>query len=378
MPGCRQISLVENYRSNQPILDLANYIINTHATEGYPKVMSAAHNRGERPKMVYCYSQYHEAEAVCSLITDLNAKGIPMHEIAVIYRSSSQAAGLELMLSAEKISYKKYGGMRFLEKACVLDVLAYLRALSNAYDEIAWYRILQLYEGVGKKYAQVISGDSASKGSRILIEHRYKKRKFAKELEGLFEAYNEWLQTDEEGCTGEIVRKVIEHYIEVRKKACLNMKTSDEGARDEMMQQIESDEQDLDVLIDLASPYKTPAEFLDSIVLDQNAGTDRDKNEDSLILTTVHSAKGLEFTAVLLLDCVDGIFPSLREGTIEEENEELRCMYVAVTRAKEYLYMFCPDEVSVYGRMESGYPSHFFDNRELYDEVRYGLNGKWQ
>lgn len=377
MPGCREIALVKNYRSNQHILDLANYIINTYSTEGYPKMMSAVHNRGERPQLVCCSNQFQEAEAAYRIIMNLNAQGIPMKEIAVIYRSSWQAARLELILSSEKIGYEKYGGIRFLEMSCVLDVLAYLRVLSNAYDEIAWYRILKIYGGVGQKYSQVISGGATSKGSRILIDHPYKKRKFAKTLEEFYGIYNEWLKINGNDRTGEIVKNVIDHYIDTRKKACMNMKTSDEGIRDEMMKQIESDEKELGVLVDMAAPYKTPAAFLDSIVLDQTAGTDKKEDNDSLVLTTVHSAKGLEFTAVLLLDCVDGIFPSMREGTQEEENEELRCMYVAVTRAKEYLYMFCPDEVSIYGRTEIGCPSHFLDNTDLYDQKRYRSERKW-
>ena len=99
MPGCRKIALVKNYRSNQHILDLANYIINTYSTEGYPKMMSAVHNRGERPQLICCSDQFQEAEAAYRIIMDLNAQGIPMKEIAVIYRSSWQAARLELILS---------------------------------------------------------------------------------------------------------------------------------------------------------------------------------------------------------------------------------------------------------------------------------------
>ena len=363
MDGCRIVKLTDNYRSNQKILDLANYVINRHSTEGFPKEMRANHSRGGMPVVIHTEDQFKEAERVLELIEDELKNGIPAQEIAVLYRNSFQSAKLEALLTNRGITFEKYGGIKFLELSYILDALAYLRVISNPHDEIAWYRILQVYDGVGERYAQDISELAVEKGDRLLIDHPHPRHRYAGALASLYVYMQEWRQEEDPAAT---LKKVISHYLGTKKNTIKNMRLNDESMREEMLEGLKSEKQDLDILVEMAGRFDDIPSFIDSITLDQSRKPETD--DDCIILSTIHSAKGLEFTTVIILDCVDGIFPSCEKGS-PEDNEELRCFYVAVTRAKERLYIMQPMNAMRNGKYFWGGSSHYLDNDGLYDVV---------
>ena len=359
---CKVVKLTKNYRSNQYILDLANYVINEHATEGFPKTMTAVHDRGQKPYLIHCASQISEADNVMTIIMTSIKRGIRPEDIAVIYRSSMQVTQLELLLTKHKIPYDKYGGMKYFELSYVLDILAYLRILVNEGDELAWYRVLRLYEGVGSKYAQVMSESAIEKGANLLRENEYRNRAFKHALLDLYDRYQAWKKEED---TKKLVKDIITHYGNTVRNAIMHMKTKDESNREEALMSLEKSLMELSPLPAMAAEAAGIASFLDSISLEQT----RKDNEKTgkVVLSTIHSVKGLEFNTVVILDCVDGICPSCLEGD-EEDNEELRCFYVAVTRAKEHLYMMYPDTVMKFGKKQMAFLSHYLDAPMYYEE----------
>lgn len=361
MEGCRIVKLERNYRSNQEILDLANYIMKKHATEGFKKTMRANHRLGKKPGLVYCMNQNSEAKNATDIIKRIRRSGTPLNEIAVVYRSSFQAITLESLLNMESIPYVKYGGIKFLEMSFVLDVIMYLRVIVNPYDEVAWHRILSLYEGIGPIYAHRLASLSKEKGAKLLIENNYTTRAFYKHLKDLYENYQLWFFGDD--CI-ETINLVIKHYEKTRKNAIDHMVTSDESNRDEAYRTLNKDIQELALFPSMAEESGSIAEFLDNIMLDRKRK--EEDEEDRLVLSTIHSIKGLEFDTVIILDCVDGICPTTREGD-EEDDEELRCFYVAVTRAKRNLYLMYPAYVVKFNKREKGELSHYLDDYSLFD-----------
>ena len=175
--GCKVIYLIENYRSNQEILNLANHVM-TNATEGYEKKLKAQFSSERLPEVCYVDDMKREAEFVLESIKKQHMKGIPYKEICVLYRNSYQSYELEVLLNKEGLDFEKYGGIRFLDRAHIKDVLAFLRIYTNPSDELAWFRILQLHIGIGKVYARNISQKCLEYGPEYLIDDCHKRKKY--------------------------------------------------------------------------------------------------------------------------------------------------------------------------------------------------------
>jgi DNA helicase-2/ATP-dependent DNA helicase PcrA len=353
--GCKTVKLVRNYRSNQEILDLGNKVCQC-ATEGFPKDLIGTHHSNLLPSVISVDSQYEETRYVLDLIDQLHSEGIPYNEICIVERNSILSAGIEVQLNKAGIEFDKYGGLKYTDLAYVKDILAYLKVMTNPYDEISWFRILQVHRGIGTMNARRIAEQCRTDGAKALLDKKYIKRAYGPELKRL--------QSQIDLCEGitleDMTRSFVDFYCGTKKKNIESMDT-DEGSRTAYLIENEQQRQDLQKLIEIAGSYRSVDSFLDDLLLD-NTKVDNDGPNDRLVISTIHSVKGLEFEAVIILDCVDGIFPNADEEGSKEDNEELRCFYVAVTRAKEHLYLICPRSAMRYGQSIQGIPSRYLKN----------------
>lgn len=358
---CKVIYLTENYRSSQEILNLANHVM-TNATEGYQKNLRAQFSSQELPKVYSVNDTKTEAEFVLNRIKAKHAEGIPYNDICVLYRNSFQSYELEVLLNKAGLDFEKYGGIRFLDRAHIKDILAFLKIYSNPHDQLSWFRILQLHIGVGKVYAKNISEKCLENGPEYLINECHSRRKYGVYLKKLYEEIMSWEGKD----FLQILNSCCAYYTAVREETIKNQKVDSESTREESLQDLKKDKEDIEILVNMAKDYESVLDFLDAMTLD--AAKSKENAEDKLILSTIHSVKGLEFDTIILLDCVDDILPSTMYIGSPEDNEDVRCMYVAVTRAKNTLYMIVPKIVLKYGKAIPGYLSRYIEDKEdLYD-----------
>ena len=361
------IYLTENYRSSQEILNLANHVM-TNATEGYQKNLRAQFSSQELPKVYGVNDTKTEAEFVLNRIKAKHAEGIPYNDICVLYRNSFQSYELEVLLNKAGLDFEKYGGIRFLDRAHIKDVLAFLRIYTNPSDELAWFRILQLHIGIGKVYARNISRKCLEYGPEYLIDDCHKRKKYGVHIRKLYDEIQSW-----EGKEFlEILKSSCAYYAKTLENAIRNKKVDSESDREESLQDLEKNKEDITILQEMAKDYDSALAFLDATTLD--AAKSKENEEDKLVLSTIHSVKGLEYDTVILLDCIDEILPSARYIGSPEDNEDVRCMYVAVTRAKNTLYMMVPKIALKYGKAIPGDLSRYIEGRDdLYDayEIKY-------
>lgn len=331
-PGTRILKLEQNYRSTQPILDLANRIIQ-RAHYRYEKVLFSERKQGERPAIVPAPDERTESRFVCQMILTLREQGVPLHQIAVLFRNSYNAFELELELNRRGIPYVKYGGLKLSEAAHVKDLLAYLRLLENPKDAAAWNRVLQLIEGIGPRTAQrLIAWITSADATPFVLEERPFSPRYAEALIQLFTLLR---QLREAEWPLEAQMTALLHYY---RPLCERRYYEDYPRR----------LQDLEHLVGLSARFQSRRAFLEALVLDPLELTALAveplvEDEPPLVLSTIHSAKGLEFHTVFLIHALEGILPSayaLNEP--EALDEELRLLYVAITRARGYLFITYP------------------------------------
>ena len=330
--GTKLLKLEQNYRSTQPILNLANHII-LNAKQKYDKELFCHKEGGELPGLVAASDDRFESRFVCQLVLELREQGTPLNRMAVLFRSSSNSYDLEVELGQRGIPYVKYGGMKLNEAAHVKDVLAHLRVLENPKDAVAWNRILQLLPGIGPKTAQdLVEWITNDASVPFELDNRPFSPRYIEALKklfgvlrGLFDGTPSLLQQ---------LEALISYYEPILK--------------DKYFEDYPKRLQDLEHFVDLAHSVHDRSAFLSSLALDPieltAIGTNPvDDDEAPLVLSTIHSAKGLEFHTVFLIHALDGILPSgyaLKED--ENVDEELRLLYVAVTRAEENLFISYP------------------------------------
>jgi DNA helicase-2/ATP-dependent DNA helicase PcrA len=346
-PGCRVIKIEENYRSNQKILDFTNDIID-NARIGYKKHLFSKILYDTLPVVRKFYDQQLEAEFIVDKIIEYREKGIALNQVAILVRAFWHARYIEVELNKRSIPYIAVGGLAFNERKHVKDIISYLRILQNPYDAVAWHRILKYIPGVGLVTARKIIEKIISEHG--LEESSFENTKFAEGLKRLTS-----MITKASDNTISIARKIeiiLEYYSPI-------------------LQATESDWQirllDIRVLVDLSSRYETLDKFLTDFALDPpskkfgNRTTPLiDESEDKpLTVSTIHSAKGLEWYSVIIPHALDGLIPSVRAlNNIEEIEEERRLFYVACSRAKQDLIITMPSFVSTYNAFLS-YPSRF-------------------
>jgi DNA helicase-2/ATP-dependent DNA helicase PcrA len=342
-PETKIFKLEENYRSPQPILNVANNIIDA-AKEKYTKCLHTQRTGGSAPLLVRPADEGAQSEYVCEKIEELQLRGVPLKEIAILFRASYHSFDLEVALTKRAIPFVKYGGFKFIESAHVKDVLAHLRALKNPRDRISWNRLLLLIKNIGSKRSQEILAH-LGQGEPSLSRLASYAKKF-REDHGLHRLVHLFEELSEPGLSvSQKVREVRAYY-----EPILMARYDDYPKR----------LRELDYLQDWTVRYDRMEDFLTDVALEPpNANlpeSDPQLAEDHLILSTIHSAKGMEWNAVFLISAVEGRLPSNHAyGDEKMLEEERRLVYVAVTRAKEFLFLCSPRRV--YDRMTGFRPA---------------------
>jgi DNA helicase-2/ATP-dependent DNA helicase PcrA len=340
-PGTRLVTLEQNYRSTQPILDVTNTVI-SRAPERFTKNLWTRRAGGERPWLVTIKDEHEQTRFVVDRILELHEEGVPLREIAVLFRAGYMSADLEIELANRNVPFEKWGGLKFLEAAHVKDVVAFLRVIDNPRDEVSWYRVLMLLPGIGDTTARGIMASMAERGwdpdalthwaapPRARDAHRALSQ-LLRRLRGA--ASKAGAPAPEHGVAAEIdlIRQLYDDLLR------------DKYDRPEPRLA------DLDQLRAIATSFPSRSAFLSTIALEPPQSTQdlaeggSEAEDDALILSTAHSSKGKEWDAVFLIWAVDGWFPMARATEDEEElEEERRLMYVAMTRARNYLALTYP------------------------------------
>jgi DNA helicase-2/ATP-dependent DNA helicase PcrA len=350
-PGARIVKLEENYRSTQPILNLTNEIIQ-RAKEGYEKRLFTTKSVGTRPKLVQAGSEQLQSQFVCQKILELREEGVPLWDIAVLFRSSFHSFDLEIELARHNIPFVKRGGFQFMETAHIKDLLAHLRIIANPRDAISWNRVLLLLEGVGPGASQKIIKwllEGANPAERL---RSYPARgKVTHGLRTLAQVLEEAAQAE---LPAEQAQYLMQYYVPILKQHY----PDDHPKRLRDMEHFQG----------MTDRYRSLERLLSDMALeppnDSIAGVLAvDPDEGPLVLSTIHSAKGLEFHSVFIIWALEGRFPSFYNiNSIEELEEERRLLYVAATRAKQNLFISYPTRVFDRTlRMVLSRPSQFID-----------------
>lgn len=351
--GAGIITLEENYRSVQPILNLTNIIID-RAEEKFSKKLFTRITGGSTPVLVNARNENAQSRYVVRKIESLQGEGVPLNQIAVLFRASFHSFDLEIELGRAGIPFIKVGGFKFMESAHIKDVLAHMRVIAHPDDRLSWYRILLLLEKIGPKTAENIFNAIAANGAgcKGLAEAPLKPAQ-AGRLERLKAFYS---KIDAHALSvAELGRAVVEYY-----KPILEKRYDDHPKR----------ARDLDHLANIMERYGDLGSFLTDMTLEPpntslSGGlyTGDESGEERLTLSTVHSAKGLEWHTVFIIWTLDGRFPSSRSmDNPKDLEEERRLMYVAATRARQNLVFTYPEGVYDAGSYTFlSRPSQFLD-----------------
>ena len=346
-PPARVVTLDRNYRSTQAILSAANAVI-ALAAERYAKDLWSDRASGAPPSLVTVAEEADQARYVATRVLVNREAGGALKSQAVLFRASHHSAALELELTRRNIPFVKFGGLKFLDAAHVKDALALMRFAENPRDRIAGFRVAQLLPGVGPKIAEtIVAAAAADDGFAAMsaltppAKARVGFAAFADLMRRLASRAAPW--------PGELADAVawLSPLIETR--------------YDDAFMRIG----DLEALERIAASFATRDQFLSELTLDPPDATSDEagpplRDEDYLILSTIHSAKGQEWRSVFVLNCVDGCIPSdLATGSSDEIEEERRLLYVAMTRARDQLTLVVPQRFYVHGQPKSGDRSVF-------------------
>ncbi|MBV9796650.1 MAG: ATP-dependent helicase [Solirubrobacterales bacterium] len=363
-PGTTVLKLERNYRSTQPILDTANAVA-VQATRSYEKRLRSDREDGPPPALVFCRDESEQADEVCARVLEAREQGMELRQQAVLMRASHDSDLLELELTRRHIPFVKYGGLRYLEAAHVKDLIALFRLLDNPANELSWFRVLQLLEGVGPVTARrtldaLVAGPAAA----------------ADPLGAWPQARDHLPAAARPGADS-----VVEALRAARSATGAGVQA--EGLRDALAPLVSSRYpdgavrlMDLEQLVAAAREASDLGHFTAELALDPPqssadlAGPPH-LDEDYLVLSTIHSAKGLEWAAVHVLALYDGNFPAcMSAGTSESIDEERRLLYVAMTRARRRLYLHVP--VRYYHRPKGNDDAHGYGkpSRFLTEEVQ--------
>ncbi len=329
--GTTIIKLEENYRSTQRILDLTNIILDKAASK-YDKRLFTRNESGELPALVKAPDERDQSRFITQMILNLREQGFELNDTAVLFRNGRDSFDLEIELNQKKIPFVKFGGQKFSEAAHIKDILAHVRVVVNPMDAIAWNRLLRLLDGIGPKTASDLitwlrqQDNPYEIGASNLISERYIKQIFS--LSTLLQD----LKNNDYS-----VAETIHHIVEYYKPYC-------EKQFDDYPKRLK----DLEAFTGISENYSSLPKLLEELALDPIESTAMDteasqKDENPLVLSTIHSAKGLEWSNVFIIQCLDGVIPSGFSIKNEKElDEELRLLYVACTRAKSNLFITYP------------------------------------
>jgi DNA helicase-2/ATP-dependent DNA helicase PcrA len=334
---CQIFNLNSNYRSTKSILSIAQDIISNN-TEQFKKELKPVRKDGERPWLVPARDSEEEARFVATRIAELINDGHKPSEIAVLYRAHSHSMELQLELMKANIPFVVRSGLRFFEQAHLKDVIAFLRIIHNPEDEISFRRIIKMFSGIGNSVANTLLQSLISSKMDIFDWVKSLKEPVRGKAKGGWEEFKRIILKSEkvrDSKPSDILLIFInEFYADYLKR----------HFTDAIERQT-----DIDFFVDFISRYSNLAELFSELALISNMeverGSSREKDkEDFVILSSVHQAKGLEFESVFIIGLADGMFPSQYSiGKRKDLEEERRLFYVAVTRAKDNLYLLYPN-----------------------------------
>jgi len=354
------IKLEENYRSTSRILDVANNLI-AQATNKLNKKLFTRNEPGELPALVKASSENDQSRFITQMVLSLREQGMELNDIAVLFRNGRDSFDLEVELNRKNIPYIKFGGQKFTEAAHIKDILAHVRVLINPMDTLAWNRVLMIIDGIGPKTAQELF-------EWIRVSSTPYKLNLSDTVSDAYlaqiEELSKVLQELKNGSytVSETVEKLVEYYKSFCKKRY-----------DDYPKRLK----DLESFIGVSLNFTSLEKMLEELALDPIEATaieteEKTKDESPLILSTIHSAKGLEWEHVFIMQCLDGIIPSSYSVENEEKlDEELRLLYVAVTRAKKQLYFSYPVLA------QSGYGEFFTQPSRFIEELNEKLLEAW-
>jgi DNA helicase-2/ATP-dependent DNA helicase PcrA len=358
-PDCKILKLERNYRSTQPILDVANAVIEGEK-QRYTKVLFTVNNQGTQPMLNFFKNAHNEAEFVANKIKQLYDEGAQLSSVGVLYRSNYHSLPLQLTLSKLDIPFIVYGGIRFIETAHVKDVLSFVKVLHNKFDEPAWNRILMMLEGVGPRTSERICQRLAGANS---IEDAFVEfssdQKIGRQLKRLVKLFQNLSKTGSD--ISDQLCLIKEFYFPIMKN-----KFDDYNLRSE----------DLKALIQISSEYDDLQDFLvDFVALEPPERSrieisKKNIDEPPLVLSTIHSAKGLEWDAVFIISLIDGCLPVSYAMEDEESiEEERRLLYVAITRAKTKLFLSMHNQGQEGGISSFNRLSRFLNERKVLNKI---------
>jgi DNA helicase-2/ATP-dependent DNA helicase PcrA len=340
-PAAKVIKLEENYRSTQPILNVANSIME-EVKESYKKRLFSTIEGGEPPVVVSARDENEQSRFVAQRIDELREQGVPLSEIAVLFRSSSHSFDLEIELGKQGIPFRKFGGIRFAESAHIKDALSFLRVVVKPADTLSWFRMLKLIDHVGDatvyqilEHLGVEQRDFRSPRTKETLFRKLHKFPGRASYQTQLVRLARVLTTVAESKTPtEQLSPVLKFY-----RPLLKNKYDDAQRRG----------RDLEHLQSIAKRYKTTAKLLEDVALDPTEvmeGNAARRTTGFVTLSTVHSAKGLEWDNLFIIWMTDGWFPSNRfQEEFDDLEEERRLLYVATTRAKKELHFVYPANV---------------------------------
>ncbi len=341
---CREYKLETNYRSTPQILDMANASIRFNKNQ-FQKTLTSARQDGERPALIKLRNVDQQAEFVCQRILELADEGLSLDEVAVLYRSHHHSMELQVEMTRRGIPYVVRSGMRFFEQAHIKDVLSYLKFLYNPRDELSFLRLAGQWRGIGSKRSQDIWMYVQSQADPLdAITHKKLIDSLPKRANSSWKKASSLLATLRDkrmsGTPGELIETVLE-------------RAYSEYAQRTYEENVDNRIADLEQLANYADQYGDIDHFLGEISLlsglsGQEILVGGDVPDEYVTLSSIHQAKGLEWTTVFGLWLSDGQFPSSRAESDAEIEEERRLFYVMTTRAKDELYLCQP--LMHYGR----------------------------
>lgn len=342
-PRATVVTLEENYRSTPQILSAANAVI-AEAAEGFRKELRSDRAGGPRPRLATVWDEACQVDLVCRDVLEAREEGLLLKDQAVLFRTAHHSGPLEVELVRRNIPFVKFGGLKFLDAAHVKDVIATLRFAQNPRDRIAGFRTLQLVSGIGAATATAVMDALATAADPHAVVADVRVPPRAEEGWKALAALFLRLASGVEGWPGELeaVRQWYEPHLDRRHEDAMTRRA------------------DLLQLEAIAAGFPCRERFLTEITLDPPAASSAEsgpplRDEDYLVLSTIHSAKGQEWRRVHVLNGVDGCIPSdLATGTSAEIEEERRLFYVAMTRARDALTVIVPQRFYVHGQAKRG------------------------
>ena len=365
-----------NYRSTPEILDLANNSIKNNQIQ-FQKIMKSVRESIVKPKYVIVLNERDQASFIIKEILHYKSKGIKLSDIAILYRSNFHSIILQRELQANALPFEVRSGISFFEQAHIKDLIAHLRIIFNPYDELAWNRIFKIIPNLGKVSAQKIFKiiTLLREPLRELknfnnLDLNIKKEKVPKQTVNhmlqYFKPFEEFNLHSNPSYVLQKIRKLIRPYI---------LKNF-ENFKDRL--------KDIDAIIQLSSEYKTISAFLDDLNLNMSElsstikeSASNEKQTNRVVLSTIHKAKGLEWKVVFIISLSEHLFPPShnRENDLDIE-EERRIFYVALTRAKDDLFLISPKSANSYKKTVFLQPSRFVNELDssLYEVIDYSIN----